>query len=320
MEGITDRGFRRLIRQLGGCGLTVTEFVSSEAMTRDVRQAWECAEIDPDEHPVAIQIYGRNPDRMAAAARYCEKIGADLVDLNLGCPSKAVVRGKCGAALMREPERASEVFSAVKEAVDLPMTVKMRLGWDENEHNASDIAQRAQAAGAEMVVVHGRTREQMFRDKADWNAVRDVVDAVDIPVVVNGDILTVDDAFEALERSGAQGLMCGRGIMRNPWLLRQIADALMGQEPTEPTLQQRHDMVISYFEQRAETVTKEIHKLGRIKKVVTYFTKGLPGGAKLRKSLHHCTEVDQLKRLVGVYFETLNRQGRDDAFRIRHNG
>lgn len=221
---------------------------------------------------------------------------------------------------MREPERASEVFSAVKEAIDVPMTVKMRLGWDERELNAPDIAQRAEAAGAEMVVVHARTRQQMFRDRADWRAVRDVVDSVGIPVVVNGDILTVDDAQQALECSGAQGVMCGRGIMRNPWLLRQIADALMGQEPTEPTLQRRHDMVISYFEQRAETVTKEIHKLGRIKKVVTYFTKGLPGGAKLRKSLHHCTEVEELKRLVGVYFETLSQQGRDDAFRIRHNG
>ncbi|MCA9521898.1 MAG: tRNA dihydrouridine synthase DusB [Myxococcales bacterium] len=319
MEGITDRGFRNLIRSLGGCGLTVTEFVSSEAMTRNVRRAWEMAELDPEEHPVSIQIYGRDPQRMADAARFCEELGADIVDINLGCPSKAVTSGCSGSALMREPELASAIFDAVEAAVRLPFTVKMRMGWDHASLNAPEIARRAQDAGARMVTVHGRTRMQMYKGEADWAFIRSVVEALEIPVVVNGDILTVDDAYRALERSGARAVMVGRGVMRNPWILRQIADDLGGRPQTQPTLAMRRAVLGQLFAQRSQGIEREHVVLGRVKKVVTYFTKGLPHGANLRRSLHRSQSLPELFEQVGDYFEFLSARGLEAVFDEAHD-
>jgi tRNA-dihydrouridine synthase B len=318
MEGITDRGFRRSIRSLGGCGLTVTEFVSSEAMTRNVAKAWRMAEIDDDEHPVSIQIYGRDPVRMADAARFCEELGADIVDINLGCPSKTVTSGCSGSALMREPELASEIFAAVGEAVRVPFTVKMRMGWDDRSRNADDIAHRAERAGAKMIVVHGRTRMAMYKGEADWPWIATVKAAVGVPVVVNGDVLTVEDAFRAMTLSGADGVMVGRGIMRNPWLLRQIGEALRGQEPTEPTLADRRDVLLTYLEERADGASILEAQIGRMKKVITYFTKGLPGGAKLRQALHRSQSREEIVYMLRVYFEALEQGGRRDAFSRVH--
>ena len=314
MEGITDRMFRGLIRSLGGCGLTVTEFVSSEAMTRHVRQAWKMAELDPLERPVSIQIYGRNTDRMAEAARYCIDLGADIVDINLGCPSKSVTSGCSGSALMREPELAYEIFCAVQEATSRPFTVKMRTGWCQDSRNAPEIASLAEKAGAQMVAVHGRTRMDMYKNTADWTFINEVVKAVSIPVVVNGDILTIQDAHRALELSGAQGVMVGRGIMRNPWLLLQISQSLKGIKPFVPTLSDRHEILTRYLKMRAMVSEKEHVQLGRMKKVITYFTKGLPSGAKLRKSLHQSSSVSEILHMISVYFQSLILQERQDAF------
>jgi tRNA-dihydrouridine synthase B len=316
MEGITDRPFRNLVRSLGGCGLTVTEFISSEALSRQVSRAWQMAELDPDEHPVSIQIYGRDPERMAEAARLCQDVGADIVDLNLGCPSKNVTSGCAGSALMREPERALEIFRAVRRAITVPMTVKMRLGWDREHLNAPEVARMAEGEGAQMIAVHGRTKACAYKGQADWITVRKVKEAVRVPVLVNGDILTVHDADRALEQSGADGVMVGRGAMRDPWILRRIAEHRAGVEPYEPTLEERRDVLFRYYDlivhDRADLPPK--YAMGKLKKVTGYFTRGLPYGARLRDAVYSATEVTAVYDAVRAWFDLLFERGLDDGF------
>ena len=319
MEGITDRPFRGLIREQGGCGLTVTEFVSSEGIKRMDPKAWRQAELDPYERPVGIQIYGRSPERMAEAAKICEGLGADLIDLNLGCPSKQVTSGCSGSALMREPDRAQEIFKAVKGAISIPMTVKMRLGWDEQRLNAPDIARRAEAEGAVMVTVHGRTRKQMYRGIADWSAISAVSDAVQIPVIVNGDILTDDDAIMALEQSGAAGVMIGRGALRDPWIFSRVSARLSGERFEEPSLESRQQVLLRYFDLLQQGVKSERHALGRIKKVVGFFTRGLPYGDHLRDEIFHLHDLAMVYHATRVYFERLDKEGVADGFSRLHN-
>ena len=330
MEGITDRDFRRLIRGLGGCGLTVTEFVSSEAMTRSVAKAWRMAEIDPDEHPVSIQIYGRDPQRMADAARYCVDLGADNVDINCGCPSKAVTSGCAGSALMREPRLAYDIYRAVADALKphgVPFTVKMRTGWDSESRNAPEVAKMAVDAGAQMIAVHGRTRCDMYKNHADWTFVGEVKQSIPVPVLVNGDILTVEDAHEALRQSGADGVMVGRGILRNPWLLRQISQSLAGEEVQEPELEDRQCVLLEYFAHLEELggnfvgddAKREQVALGRIKKICGYFTKGLPYGGRLRQRLFHSKRVAESREIVVEYFQLLQEHRVRDAFLQVHD-
>lgn len=302
MEGVTDRAFRTLVRSLGGCGLAVTEFVSSEAMTREVEQAWRMAELDPSEKPVSIQIYGRDPVRMAAAARHCQELGADIVDINLGCPSKTVVSGCAGSALMKEPELAKEIFEAVFEAIEIPMTVKMRLGWDHNSLNAAHIAEQAVAVGAKMITVHGRTRTDQYKGHAHWGLVRDVKDAIDVPLLVNGDIRCPDSARRALELSGADGVMVGRGVMTDPWTLKSIACAMAGEPYEAPTSRERRDALQGYLDRLEAEGIFDTRILIRVKQVVGYFSKGLPGASTLRRNVQTSRDFPQIRLLVDEFF------------------
>lgn len=325
MEAITDRSFRAFIRRMGGCGLVVTEFVSSENLTRKVRKAQQMAEVSPDEHPVSIQIYGRSPEKMAEAADICAELGADIVDINMGCPSKAVTGGCSGVALMREPQLAVEIVRAVRQALptSIPLTVKMRLGWDRGSVNAPDLAHACQEEGAALIAVHGRTRADGYKGRADWDSVGQVKDRLRVPLLVNGDILTVEDAFEALRRARADGVMVGRGTMRNPWLLKQVSQALGGEPVTEPTLSQRRRALLEYYEIIEAQIDSEIGALGKMKKVAGYFTCGIPDGAKVRQAIQRSPTIAEAKEAVHAYFDRLEGLVRSepqlDPFGERHD-
>lgn len=310
MEGVTDRAFRTLVRSLGGCGLAVTEFVSSEAMTRDIQAAWRMAELDPNERPVSIQIYGRDPERMAQAARHCEALGADIVDINLGCPSKRVTSGCAGSALMREPELATEIFRAVQAAISVPMTVKMRLGWDDSSLNAPEIARAAVGEGAQMITVHGRTKTQGYKGHARWEEIRAVRDAIgDIPLLANGDIHDAESARRAMERSGADGVMIGRALMSDPWTMARIAAEWRGETLPDATYEERRDILLDYLD-RLDTF--DLPMLVRLKKVISYFSKGLPHAATLRAEIQRSRSLDEARATLQRFFDAII-DGPDDS-------
>src|SRR5512138_2922805 len=234
MAGMTDSAFRRLVKRHGGCSLVVSEMVSSEGLVRGIDRTLEYAEYTEEERPVSIQIFGGDPEKMAAAAQVVEGLGADIVDVNMGCPVPKIANHHAGCSLMREPEHAATVINAMAKAVRIPVTVKMRAGWNDRSRNAPDLARRVQDAGAAAVTIHGRTAEQSYTGSADWNLVSDVARELSIPVLGSGDCIEPTHVVERLGR-GVSGVLVGRGVLRNPWILAQAAELAAGRTPREVT-------------------------------------------------------------------------------------
>lgn len=307
MSGVTDLPFRRLARALGA-GLVVSEMIASWAMVRENRATLRMAELDGK--PSSIQLAGCDPVAMAEAARIAVGRGADIVDINFGCPVKKVAVGQmAGSALMRDELAAARILEATVRAVDAPVTLKMRMGWDHASLNAPRLARIARESGIRMVTVHGRTRQMFYTGTADWDFIAEVKAAVDIPVIANGDIVTEDDAAEALRRSGADGVMIGRGCYGRPWFPAQVAHFLQtGQRRPEPSLaEQKRIMLEHYHAILAHFGTEAGVRLAR--KHLSWYSRGLPGSAEFRSTVNRLPDAAAVEALIGRFYDPLIARG-----------
>jgi tRNA-dihydrouridine synthase B len=325
MAGMTDSAFRRLVKRHGGCGLVVTEMVSAEGLVRGIDRTLEYAEYTEEERPISIQIFGGDPEKMAAAAQIVEGMGADIVDVNMGCPVPKIAKHQAGCSLMREPAHAASVVAAMTNAVKIPVTVKMRAGWNDEERNAPLVAQMVQDAGAAAVTVHGRTAAESYSGWSDWDLIARVAGQLSIPVFGSGDCIDPENVVARL-RSGVTGVLVGRGILRNPWILAQAADLAAGRAPRDVTLEDRGRFLLEYIELlRSERVHEpngfrhtapasigekderpavghDRWVINKLRALGSWYTKGLENGSHLRTDINAAESIEALREIISTFF------------------
>jgi tRNA-dihydrouridine synthase B len=333
MAGMTDTGFRRLVKRHGGCGLVVTEMVSSEGLVRGIDRTLEYAEYTEEERPISIQIFGGDPSKMAAAAQVVERMGADIVDINMGCPVPKISKHNAGCSLMRDPEQAADVVAKMVKAVRIPVTVKMRAGWNDASRNAPEMAVRMQDAGAAAVTIHGRTAEQSYKGLADWDLVAEVAARLNIPVLGSGDCIEpgqiVDKLSCSAKPTAIAGVLVGRGVLRNPWILSQAADLAAGRSPRQITMAERGRFLLDYIDLLLADVHEEASGfrhvapgtgistepstqvtargrerwvINKIRALSSWYSKGFDCGSHFRIRVNSCESIAQLREIVDEFF------------------